>query len=691
MKNLGMKKIVLISGMMIAAGIAAASPLTPAAALERARGEAPARIAGKAASFELRMTRAEAGVDAVYVFERSDGGFIVTPADDCAPAILGYGEGRVGDGNGESAPGFMWWIDNLARQVKYASEHSGGSSPARIARPDRDPVGPLCKTFWNQGAPYNFQCPEVNGERSVTGCVATAMSQVMKYHGWPESGTGTKEYEWNGRTLSIDFSECDFEWDQMLDSYPYEYHGDYISVSGTERQQQAVALLMKAAGHSVEMNYSPSASGAQSLLIAGALGEYFRYDKSLRYLMRDYYSLEDWEAIIYNSLVNDGPVAYAGQSTIGGHSFVCDGYDKDGYFHFNWGWGGLSDGYFLLDALDPIHQGIGGADGGFDFMQDVVVGIRPDREGTSEWSDSMMIGASDLNMRYDPGENALYVNVMVYNSGPGPIADGMVGYAYEKVSGNEEPIYQLEAFGECRVRYGFSSYALELPDLEDGDYRVYPVYKVSTDDEAPVLTVRFPMSGAQYYSLHKNGEGISLSSEAPKMAEFSDIELPVEIKNNEVYTVRANVRNVNSTPYGCYVWPRLSITWASGRRHNDFDGAIRVIDISANSTEAIEFAASFDLLNRKYPDSATATIALYAQAGMDGEEVMVSEEVPVKLILDDSGVAVIESDPTGVAREYYTPSGVRAGSAKAGDPTPELPAGLYIVRSANGSAKIVVR
>lgn len=691
MKNSGMKKIVLISGMMLAAGIAAASPLTPAAALERARGEAPACIAGKEASFELRMTRAEAGVDAVYVFERRDGGFIVTPADDCAPAILGYGEGRVGDDNGESAPGFMWWIDNLARQVKYASEHSGGSSPDRIVRPDRDPVGPLCKTFWNQGAPYNFQCPEVNGERSVTGCVATAMSQVMKYHGWPESGTGTKNYEWNGRTLSIDFPDCDFEWDQMLDSYPYEYHGDYISVSGTERQQQAVALLMKAAGYSVEMNYSPSASGAVSPRIAQALGEYFCYDKTLRYLMRDYYSLEDWEEIIYNSLVNDGPVIYDGQSTIGGHSFVCDGYDKEGYFHFNWGWGGLSDGYFLLDALDPIHQGIGGADGGFDFNQDVIVGIRPDHEGTSEWSNSMLIGASDLNMRYDSEENALWVNVMVYNSGPGPIADGMVGFAYERTDSNDAPIYQLEPFGECRVLYGFSSYALDLPELADATYRVYPVYKLSTSEEAPVLLVRFPKSGAQYYTLQKNGEEITLGSETAKMAEFSDIELPVEIRNNEVYMVKTNVSNPNDASYNCYVWPRLTITWSSGRKSIDIDGAVRTIDISANSSEIIEFPASFDFEKERYPLSATATIALYAQAGMDGEEVMVSEKVPVTLILDESGVAAIDADPTDVARDYYTPSGGCAGSAKAGDPTPELPAGLYIVRSEKGSAKIVVR
>lgn len=143
----------------------------------------------------------------------------------------------------------------------------------------------------------------------MTGCVATAMSQAMKYHNWPAIGQGSNSYTWdNGnRVLTADFSQMSFNWSDMTDTYNRS--------TSTEAQQTAVATLMKAAGYSVNMNYSPSASGAASIYIAPALGNNFRYDKSLSYLMRDWFSLPEWEDLIYTSLQTYGPVIYDGQST----------------------------------------------------------------------------------------------------------------------------------------------------------------------------------------------------------------------------------------------------------------------------------------------------------------------------------------------------------------------------------------
>ena len=130
----------------------------------------------------------------------------------------------------------------------------------------------------------------------------------------------------------------------MIDSY----NGSY-----TDEQAAAVAYLMKACGYSCDMAYTPNSSGALSINAAKALFENFKYNPNLQYLNRDYLSATEWENIIYAELAAKRPVLYGGRSSSVGHEFVCDGYDGNGYFHFNWGWGGMSDGYFLLDALNP--------------------------------------------------------------------------------------------------------------------------------------------------------------------------------------------------------------------------------------------------------------------------------------------------------------------------------------------------
>ena len=239
------------------------------------------------------------------------------------------------------------------------------------------PVGPLVKTKWNQSAPYNLYTPKISDVNTPVGCVATSFGQAMKYFNYPESGEGKKTYKWGTRNLSIDFSRTKFEWDNMLDVYT----GDY-----TEDQAKAVSTLMRAVGYSVEMNYTANGSGAASYLIVRALVDYFKYDKSVDYYTRLNYSDDEWSRMIYNNLVNCGPVIYNGTSPLdGGHSFICDGYDGKGYFHINWGWGGVSDGYYALTALTPEIQGIGGSMGGFNYSQDAVLGMKiPDADSPAE-------------------------------------------------------------------------------------------------------------------------------------------------------------------------------------------------------------------------------------------------------------------------------------------------------------------
>ena len=153
----------------------------------------------------------------------------------------------------------------------------------------------------------------------------------------------------------------------MLDSYTGTYN---------TTQRDAVAFLMQAVGYASEMSYSPEASGAQSPTMLAGLKQYFGYNEKATMLNRQNFPLAEWEYLIYENLKTVGPVYYAGADNIqGGHAFVCDGYSSDGFFHFNWGWGGAYDGYFKLTALTPEGQGIGGNAGGFNFDQEIVLNM----------------------------------------------------------------------------------------------------------------------------------------------------------------------------------------------------------------------------------------------------------------------------------------------------------------------------
>lgn len=495
-----MKKLIPLLSLAATALAVEAAPVSPDEALTRALVNTPQTMRAPGAGYSLLNTRKAGGHDALYLFEaRSGSGFIIAPADDSLPAVLGYGTSKLCDETGNFAPAFEYWLDELGRQAEYAGSHPEALA-RRSERPFREPIEPLCQTRWNQSTPYNNLCPMLNGSRSVTGCVATAMAQVMKYHNWPDTGEGSNQYEWQGQILSMDYSAQEFKWNLMLNDYPSVFDGHALRIDATEGQQEAVARLMVAAGHSVEMGYSPEASGAISMRIGPALGKYFRYDKSLSYLQRDYYPLDEWEEMIYTSLQNDGPVIYDGHANIGGHSFVCDGYSSDGYFHFNWGWGGMSDGYFLLDALDPINQGIGGADSGFNYMQDIIVNIRPDRTGTSEWSTTLVCnGAFDAS--YTRKTNIVRISSMIYNAGPGDIAEGLIGLCFtSRTEPDTEPSFKVAAFEGLGVMYGFSSLEFELPELPDGQYDMTTVYTTSTDDDAEVLNPLFPYGKTSSYS-----------------------------------------------------------------------------------------------------------------------------------------------------------------------------------------------
>lgn len=309
----------------------------------------------------------------VYVFNATGGGYVVVAGDDAAPLVLGYSSDGTFDWT--TAPdNLKFWLELNARYVEHC--RGKASSIASTAQKAGEVVvAPLLNDIlWGQGYPYNMMCPtyQVEGETKnyYVGCVATAATQIMRYHKYPEHGTGSKTHTVDGKTLTADFEHTTYDWDNMLPSYD--------NADATPAQKKAVATLAAQFGIAVEMTYEPSGSGTHTMLVPGALRQYFGYDAGTVIRIRDYYDSEEWLNVIKAELQAGRPVLYGASSDSGnsGHAFVCDGYDSEGFVHINWGWTGTSNGFFLINHLNPDDLGIGGGTGGYNVNQEIVTGIQ---------------------------------------------------------------------------------------------------------------------------------------------------------------------------------------------------------------------------------------------------------------------------------------------------------------------------
>lgn len=309
-----------------------------------------------------QATKLGSGENAYFVFNRPQSGFVIVAADDKLPEIVGYTDKGNFDLN--IAPvAFKSWLQNF--QKKSSEIYS--KVPQKL---DRAVLPLLGDTKWNQDAPYNNLAPVANnGRHCYTGCVATAIAQVMSIQKWPAKSanipityyTHTKNYKVQN---SMNRS---YNWDLM------KGNGGY-----SDEEQLAVAQLMFDVGCALSMDYTTDGSGARSVAMGPALKRFFNYDQNIALLYRDGYTDSEWYHLIRYELDRGRAVVYNGAPSKGhaGHSFVCDGYDVNSFFHINWGWGGMCDGYFFLYNLNPSSQGIGGYEGGYNERQVILVGVQ---------------------------------------------------------------------------------------------------------------------------------------------------------------------------------------------------------------------------------------------------------------------------------------------------------------------------
>ena len=303
-----------------------------------------------------------------YAFNVNNGnGFVIVAGDDRVKPILAYSTSGTFNPS-DIADGFEFTLNTFSHEIQYIREHNIAATDDITAewqsvaetgyinkeRKSREVVGPLCPTIWNQNWPYNSQCPEDeegSGGRVYAGCVATAMGQVMKFWNWPAQGTGSHTYNPEGyEQQTANFGETEYHFELMPN--------DLDSLS-TEEDYFYIAQFLHHCGISVDMQYSGQGSGAYSFDVVTALQNYFKYtcDDILQqgFWGFNFYTIEQWIQMLKDGGLDEGmPLYYSGSDDngLGGHAFVCDGYDENDYFHFNWGWSGKDDAWCAIGALN---------------------------------------------------------------------------------------------------------------------------------------------------------------------------------------------------------------------------------------------------------------------------------------------------------------------------------------------------
>ncbi len=655
--------------------------LTPNEALERIAGNSAIKKMPGNSHLNLVYTEESEGNEMVYVFNGSNG-FVLAAADNNMAALLGYSDN--GNFDYESAPpALKWMISQYASQASSAISndavmlHSSESSARKASQP-KETIPYLIQTAWGQQYPFNLDCPKIGDDNCVTGCVATAMAQIVKYHAYPSVGKGHNQYYWNDQQLEFDYSHTSFLYDDMLDSY---------SSASSEEERNAVATLMSACGIAVDMQYDLEGSSATDTYIAAALRNFFGYDNETRLLKRDFFSDEEWEDLIYSELQQNRPVIYGGQAPKGGHQFICDGYDADGFFHINWGWAKLADGYYRLSALDPDIQGVGGFEGGYNSDQTIVCGIQPAREGVPVWYPIYSTGSLEAKDISSTSVNLSIEYGGLYNYSQESAEVELLLKAVNE-DGKEylsEPRpFLLDAEGPATTWLPFpgavgtsiAGYSglptMNLPeDLPAGDYKCYIVLRTK---EGNIQKIYFPRTVTSFFNLTIGNSGnISVTPgqpEAKAEIKVTGFEPENDVIQNMPTSFLITLENIGD------------VTYTGNIEYKIFkDGE----QVNPNSF------LTFPSLKPDVQVTYLLTLILPYEIGVydfiffDQYGDQISE--PFTIAIGDSGVESIMTECQVV--DVYTSGGILVKKKADRESVMSLPKGIYILKSGNKTYKAV--
>lgn len=549
---------------------------------------------------------------AVYVFNGEDqSGFVLISASENSRTILGYADQGYFDA--ANIPDNMrMWLKMYAEEIAYASSLSqqiATHSPLHTQYPNIEPL--LGETQWGQNKPYNDLCPIVDGKRSVAGCVATALSQIMYKHKYPAKGQGNHSYKLrNGTEVSADFSKATYDWDNMLPQYK--------GSSYTAEQANAVAELMFHVGVACNMQYSSTASGSSSGIALQGLNRYFGYDAGIIPLPKDYIPENQVLESIASDLKEGRPVYISAYTTnYEGHAFVCDGMQSNGYIHINWGWTGTADGYFSISALDPAQQGTGGSAANLAFTVDVCAyaNIRPDEGGTAQslvTADALTLKSDNATKRTSEINYELFI---LSNVGSG-FAQG--NFVYNIYDQNDQLVHTV-TLGKINLGSGYyyQTYPLNgkiASTVPAGDYNLIAGIHDTNNTFQPIL---IQGKGAVKNAITITQDSIFFHS--PKSPKLPD-------------TLAADFTLINGTN----IWKMDLYTPAFWQNTSDQEYLIRC-QLNTNSTTSVIGSYLLDKKNTSTSNSIHLSQATYAIGNSEESQLYTPTELELTITPDQNG------------------------------------------------------
>lgn len=594
-----------------------------------------------------KVPRKAAGAadEAYYYVFNSEGnnGFVIVSGDDRTAPVFGYSDTGSFDEN-NIPENMRAWLEGYVEEIKALGTDESSANSKLLSAPKKAeavkrPVAPLLTTLWNQSSPYNDNCPLYDGtNKSATGCVATAMAQVMYYYRAQSVSATTAEIPAyvspkNNLSIPADPANSSIDWANMTDKY---------SSSSTTAQKAAVAALMAYCGHSVQMNYGES-SGAYSSDIPAALETYFGYATGGKYLNRSSYTLQEWEKMVYEELLAARPLLYGGQSSGGGHAFVIDGYDGDGLFHFNWGWGGLSNGYFLLQVANPgNNSGIGASStsDGYARSQNAIFGVNP----TS--AEEAKPATPTTNFSNVAGNT---ISTSYWNYSNKPLTFNM-GIGYVDENGELQPIfrgtntYTIEApsGGSVKGRTGtfnINANTFSNKSLPAGTYILKPMCKINGSSDW-IETI--PKNANEYVIAVYGGTNVTLTlhQNTPQLA-VTAFEYPKGTAPGSV-TVKTTIENTGDEFVG-YLYMFTSTTNTKDNRKNSY------ATIEAGKSTTAQFTTTL---------SSAGTYNVWITTDEAGNNVIGQTQVEIS----SAGAVVYNLTAQGLSLENGNPSDYTGGT-----------------------------
>lgn len=557
-----MKRSLLSLVSLLVVTVMVAAPRTPEQALASARRFMQRQSSAQNFHAPANYSFSIAARSDAYFAVNTGNGFVIVSADDRLSEVLGWSDNGTFDPD-NLPPAFSYYLGVYDKELEMVDVSEFSSSPHVASSPQQgtedvysDACSPLVSTLWGQGMPYNSYCPESSdSERCPTGCGATAMAQIMKYWEYPVSGTGSHSYSWKctdcasgyndeEQTLFADFNTT-YDWTNMLNTYP--------SNNYTSTEAEAVAKLLYHCGVSVEMNYGYMTSYSNTGDIAQAICKYFGYGKDISIWEKSFLSMDTLKQRVHDELAAGRPLIVRGADPeTGGHFFICDGFTRTGYFHFNWGWYGTCDGFYAITALNPSMYGQRyHYNDGLQFIGN----IHPDPESTTQPMYGM--GLDSLSFTPKTGtKDSIFTATAIQLRYKGIVeSDCQVGVGLYDLNGNElQIIYSINASFEGHG-WGWNSFYFwfRLPSpLADGTYVIDYAYLPNGSESASWTRVSHSTFSNGPIVITVSGESVTMQTPSAVervTATLFNYDLPYEVYTLGGLRIDEKVSSLSSGAY----------------------------------------------------------------------------------------------------------------------------------------------